>query len=78
MAKDTPEDRKVLKEEFIRKRLAFFPAPATSHIMYHSNVARALSAMGHDVYIIMPAAIAAKGTQLLNTNIRRKVYYIYY
>ncbi|XP_025100126.1 2-hydroxyacylsphingosine 1-beta-galactosyltransferase-like [Pomacea canaliculata] len=36
------------------KRVVFMPSPFTSHINYHTNVARTLARQGHEVWLTMP------------------------
>lgn len=43
------------------KRVVMLPNPLTSHTNYHTNVARALHARGHDVWITMPDYLVRKG-----------------
>ncbi|XP_076442424.1 2-hydroxyacylsphingosine 1-beta-galactosyltransferase-like [Babylonia areolata] len=41
------------------KRVLVIPMPFTSHTKYHTNVARALSALGHEVWVTMPDYLLA-------------------
>ena len=43
------------------KRVLILPMPFTSHTKYHTNVARALSRLGHHVWLTMPDYLLAKG-----------------
>nr|KAG5703169.1 hypothetical protein BaRGS_027334 [Batillaria attramentaria] len=43
------------------KRVVVLPMPFTSHTKYHTNVARALTRLGHDVWLTMPDFMVAKG-----------------
>lgn len=42
-------------------RVLVLPLPFTSHIKYHSNVARTLVTLGHQVWMTMPDNVVAKG-----------------
>ncbi|XP_076468962.1 2-hydroxyacylsphingosine 1-beta-galactosyltransferase-like [Babylonia areolata] len=42
------------------KRVLMLPMPFTSHTKYHTNVARALSALGHEVWVTMPDYLLAR------------------
>lgn len=43
------------------KRVALLPVPFTSHVKYHSNVARALVELGHEVWLLMADYVVEKG-----------------
>lgn len=43
------------------KRVVMMPNPLTSHTKYHTNVARALHARGHEVWVTMPDYLVRKG-----------------
>jgi hypothetical protein len=45
------------------KRVIFWPALTVSHVMNIVLAARELTALGHQVWVIIPASIAAKGGQ---------------
>ena len=50
------------------KRVVVVPLPFTSHTKYHTNVARELVKLGHQVWLTMPDYLVAKGV-LDTTNI---------
>ena len=41
-------------------RVVVFPMPYTSHTKYHTNVARALATLGHEVWLAMPDYLLTK------------------
>ncbi|XP_076457528.1 UDP-glucuronosyltransferase 2B13-like [Babylonia areolata] len=43
------------------KRVVSIPVPFTSHVRYHTNVARALAKRGHDVWVTIPTYLLNKG-----------------
>ena len=43
------------------KTVVMMPNPATSHTKYHTHVAGALRALGHDVWLTMPTYLSEKG-----------------
>ena len=43
------------------KRVVILPMPFTSHTKYHTNVARALAKLGHEVWLTMPDYVVEKG-----------------
>ncbi|KAL8603359.1 hypothetical protein ACOMHN_039722 [Nucella lapillus] len=52
------------------KRVLIIPMPFTSHTKYHSNVARALSKLGHKVWVTVPDYLTAKNVlDLGNLNV---------
>ncbi|CAG5116590.1 unnamed protein product [Candidula unifasciata] len=44
----------VIPSEITSKTVVFYPPPATSYIVYHTNVAGALARRGHEVWICIP------------------------
>ena len=55
------------------KTVVIISTPFTSHTRYHTRVARALSALGHDVWLTMPTYLLEKG--YVNTSAFRVIPY---